>query len=194
MTILYQTHLGSTVAKLLTIVDLQGPPVWPWTIIQPKEAHILHKLPDELLLLIVELSCYDHSASENHAWARCEGVIAYDSKGVKALSHVCHRFKRIAQPLLFNAITFGWADPMAPPSMPALKLHRTLRERIDLRQHCRWVMSFLFPYILRCPKPLALASWTVINFNPRSLISLETWDNINTSVHGCHFEANNSAA
>jgi hypothetical protein len=137
----HQTHLGSTAAKLLTIVDPQGPPVWPWTIIQPKEAHILHKLPDELLLLIVKTSCYNHFPSEMSVWAECEGVIVYDTSCVMALSHVCHRFKRIAQPLLFSAVTLGLKEPMVPASIPALKLHRTLSERADLRQHCRWVIS-----------------------------------------------------
>jgi hypothetical protein len=141
MITLHQRHLGSTAAKLLTIVDLQGPSVWPWTIIQPKEAHILHKLPDELLLLIIKTSCYNHFPSEMSVWAQCEGVIVYDTSCVMELSHVCHRFKRIAQPLLFSTITLGLREPMVPASIPALKLHRTLSERVDLRQHCRWVIS-----------------------------------------------------
>jgi hypothetical protein len=137
MVTLHQTHLGSTAAKLLTIVDLQGPPVWPWTIIQPKEAHILHKLPDELLLLIVELSCYDHAPSEFSIWTQCKGATVYHNNCVKVLSQVCHRFKRVAQPLLFSAVAFSLREPMVPSSITALKLHRTLRERSDLRQHCR---------------------------------------------------------
>jgi hypothetical protein len=135
---LHQTHLGSTATKLLTIVDLQGPPGWPWTIIQPKAAHILHKLPDELLVLIIKLSCYENSPSDFHRWARCEDVTAYGNSSVMALSQVCHRFKRIAQPLLFSAIILHDRDSqMVPSSMPVLKLHRTLKERVDLRQHCR---------------------------------------------------------
>jgi hypothetical protein len=151
MAILHQTHLGSTATKLLTIVDLQGPPVWPWTIIQPKEAYVLHKLPDELLLLIVELTCHNQSPSEFHPWARYKSVTTYDMNCIKALSQVCHRFKRIAQPLLFSAIALGWQEYMVPPSMSALKLHRTLRERVDLRQHCRLVVLPFFPLDLMKP-------------------------------------------
>jgi hypothetical protein len=121
-----QTHLGSTATKLLTIVDLHGLPVWPCTIVQPKEAYILHQLPDELLVLVIKWSCYDNAPSEYHPCARFEGVTAYDDDCVMALSRVCHRFKRISQPLLFSAIYFKYPDEIVPPSIPVLKLHRTL--------------------------------------------------------------------
>jgi hypothetical protein len=96
-----------------------------------------HKLPDELLLLIVNLSCYEQLPLEFSIWAQCKGATVYHNNCVKVLSQVCHRFKRIAQPLLFSAVTLSLREPMVPSSVPALKLHRTLRERPDLRQHCR---------------------------------------------------------
>lgn len=144
MEALRQTHLGSTATKLLTIVDLQGPREWPCTIVHPIEAYILHLLPDELLVLILKLSSYDTSPPSPGVWTQFKDVTKYDSKCVMALSQVCHRFKRIAQPLLFSTISSSGTNPMVPPSMPVLRLHRTLRERADLRQHCRWVSRFSF--------------------------------------------------
>ncbi|KAF2127182.1 hypothetical protein P153DRAFT_433002 [Dothidotthia symphoricarpi CBS 119687] len=138
-----QTHLGSIDTKLLTIVDLQGPPVWPCTIIQSEEAYILHRLPDELLLLIVKFSLYtnDRTTRETtrETWALFEDVRACDTSCIMALSQVCHRFKRIAQPLLFSNIGFMHPNQVLPPSIRVLRLHRTLSDRVDLRQHCRYL-------------------------------------------------------
>jgi hypothetical protein len=147
MKFLRQTHLGSTPTKLLTIVDLQGLQVWPYTIIQSNEACILHQLPDEILLLVVKLSCYENPPSAHYTWTRFEEVRSYDSNSILALSQVCRQFKRIAQPLLFNTVCFRDLDQIVPPSIPVLKLHRTLRERVDLHQHCRWVAYFAFIYV-----------------------------------------------
>jgi hypothetical protein len=140
----HQTHLGWTATKHLTIVDLQGPPVWPWIIIQPNKAHILHKLPDELLLLILKLSCHKQRLRLYKGWHRLQSVPSYENNCVMTLSQVCQRFKRIAQPLLFTSIIICDDDAIVPPSMRALKLHRTLRERVDLRRHCRWVLYLSF--------------------------------------------------
>jgi hypothetical protein len=140
----HQTHLGWMDTKDVRIVDLQGPPVWPWIIIQPKEAYILHKLPDELLLLIAKLSCHNHKQPPRRysSCHRLQSLSNYENNCVMAFSQVCHRFKRIAQPLLFNTIILRDDDAIVPPSMRTLKLHRTLRGRVDLRQHCRWVLYF----------------------------------------------------
>jgi hypothetical protein len=97
MTLSRQTHLGSIDTKLLTIVDLQGPPVWPCTIIQPEKAYILHRLPDELLLLIVKFSLYTNvytTRETTHVrWALFEDTRAGDTSCIMALSQVCHRCK-----------------------------------------------------------------------------------------------------
>jgi hypothetical protein len=154
-----QTHLGSVDTKLLAIVDLQGTPAWPCTIIQSEKAYILHRLPDELLLLVVKFSLYTngHTTRETtHVrWALFEDTRAGDTSCIMALSQVCHRFKRIAQPLLFRNIGFIYPDQMMPPSIQVLRLHRTLSDRVDLRQHCRWVVPSIFSRLTksRCGPP-----------------------------------------
>lgn len=165
---LRQTHLGSKATKLLAIVDLHGPPPWPSTIIQSEKAYILHRLPDELLLLIVKFSLYTNGRTTREAtrgtWALFEDVRAYDNSCIMALSMVCHRLKGIAQPLLFSNIGFMYPDKVLPPSIRVLRLHRTLIDRVDLRQHCRWV--FHPPsLILRIPVVLRISVHTAYNMH-----------------------------
>jgi hypothetical protein len=124
-----QTHLGLATAGNLTIVDRERPGVD----LQPRNNYIL-QLPNELLSLIVEYACDDSDT--------CPGweprhTTNYDSNCVQSLSLVCHRFKSLAQPLLFRHIDLGYRTPIAPPSQKALKLHRALNEKAELRKHCR---------------------------------------------------------
>lgn len=124
-----QTHLGSTVAGDLTIIDLERPSFDA----QPKHAYIL-QLPDELLSSIVE--CASEDCVTHTTWM-LEHATIYDPNCVRSLSLVCQRFRRLAQPLLFRSISFEYPYQIVPPSRSVIKLHRTLSEKAELRHYCR---------------------------------------------------------
>jgi hypothetical protein len=151
MTPLRQTHLGFTATKSLTIIN-NGLPYKGLTSSQGKSttqtirppSHVptrepfVFRLPDELLLSIVELAIYDPGSRSQ---AECEECTTRDNDCVRVLSRVCHRLKRIAQPLLFRTLRFGYPIKIVPPSKPAIRLHRTLTENAELRQYCRYAIS-----------------------------------------------------
>ncbi|KAH8723253.1 hypothetical protein GQ44DRAFT_828449 [Phaeosphaeriaceae sp. PMI808] len=123
-----------TATKPLTIASPENL-ILPVAIRQPKEAYIL-QLPNELLLWIAKIAGCDSGFITAQKWYPFIET-TYDNKCIKSISEVCHRFAQIAQPLLFSTINFNPLHEMIPPSESVLKLHRTLRERADLRQHCR---------------------------------------------------------
>jgi hypothetical protein len=132
-----QTHLGSTCTKSLTIVDLTPPPPLtgngPHTLLSiPATKNFIFQLPDELLVPIVKLA-----ASGPSLRLRMPQTNTRDNDVLLILSRVCHRLRCVAQPLLFRNIHIESPNKMVPPSKSVMKLHRTLGERTDLRQHCR---------------------------------------------------------
>lgn len=143
-----QTHLGSTTTKSLTIIDLERPSgdgedettaARLYRVLnKPATRNFIFRLPDELLEQIVELAA--SSPGERFQW---EHATACDKSVVLILSRVCHRLKRIAQPILFRNITSESRSEMVPPSRPMIKFHRTLKENADLRQHCRQVFALM---------------------------------------------------
>lgn len=141
MTFRRQTHLGSTGTKSLTIVDFV-PPSIKSPCGKDKRTFIL-QLPDELLELILELA-----ASEPDSRPAQEYGTVYNYGALLVLSRVCQRLKPVAQQLLYRNICVmerpTLSAPMVPPSIVAIKLHRTLQEREDFRQHCRYVILFAF--------------------------------------------------
>jgi hypothetical protein len=181
MTRRHQTHLGPTDTKSLTIVDFvpssnvsssckyKSIPE-PSDIVLSTTAmrNFLFQLPDELLLPIVELA-----AGGPGFESRVQLTTIYNNGIVLKLSQVCKRLKRVAQPLLYRNIHVK--KPMAPPSFPVIKLHRTLRERVDLRQHCRYVVLLGSSVVLRLQFLLRglemnwLAGQLIILFVGRSL-------------------------
>jgi hypothetical protein len=89
------------------------------------------QLPDELLALIVEMAAiYD----ENKSSPEKRYMSVCDKGAILALSRVCHRLGRMAQPVLFRNIR---AVKVLPPSIKLCKLRRSFRDRPDLRQHCK---------------------------------------------------------
>lgn len=137
-----QTHLGFAGNKCLTIIDLPllstasraGSSVGEHESTKPTSSTqrtLIFKLPDELLVAIVELAAGSNGPHPTHF------TMTYDKVAIKILSRVCHRLHRLAQPLLYHHICFGWRNKFVPPSVAVRKLHRTLKERPDLRQHCR---------------------------------------------------------
>jgi hypothetical protein len=97
----------------------------------PAAKALILQLPEELLVLIVEFA-----AGFPNPQAEVPSTIFGDKYVVLKLSKVCHRLRRIAQPLLFRNIRLGYPYQIVPPSPKATKLHRTLEERTDLQQHC----------------------------------------------------------
>jgi hypothetical protein len=89
------------------------------------------QLPDELLALIVEMAAI---CDENKSSPRKQCMSVCDTSAVLALSLVCHRLGRMAQPVLFRNIR---AVKVLPPSIRLCKLRRTFRDRPDLRRHCK---------------------------------------------------------
>jgi hypothetical protein len=132
MTLRRQTHLGPTCTKSLTVIDLV-PATRPRTLLSiPATNNFIFQLPDELLVPIVELA-----ASGPAFGSRIQHTTTHNNDVVLRLSKVCHRLRRVVQPLLFRNIHVEWPNSTVPPSKRVIKLHRTLREREDLRQHCR---------------------------------------------------------
>jgi hypothetical protein len=149
MTILRQTHLGSTDTKCLTIVYFVPPSSLACNGFSsdkekstaeqshmvpgiPAKKTFIFQLPDELLVLIVELA-----AGGPGVPSRVQYATIYNTGMILILSKVCQRLRRLAQQLLYRNIHIK--KPMVPPSVQVNKLHRTLREKMDLRQHCRYI-------------------------------------------------------
>jgi hypothetical protein len=140
-----QTHLGSTKTNSLTIVDLLPPSSLPGhgssdiILSRPATKNFIFQLSDELLLLIVELAVDGPGfRSQTYTSTTCNNGI------LLVLSRVCSRLRRVSQQVLYRNICVRGS--MVPPSKPIIKLHRTLKERADLRQHCRCV---IFPEFLQ---------------------------------------------
>jgi hypothetical protein len=137
MTLRRQTHLGSTCTKSLAIIDLVPPSPLAGnkshTLLSiPATKNFIFQLPDELLVPIVELAISGPSLR-----SRLPQTNTRDNDILLIVSRVCHRLRRVAQPLLFRNIRIEYPNTMVPPSKSLMKLHRTLGERADLRQHCR---------------------------------------------------------
>jgi hypothetical protein len=147
MTLRRQTHLGPTGTKSLTIIDLppsslpssgknKSTATWSQTSKRAtaKKPYIF-QLSDELLVLIVELvangPCSRSRVFHLRHTAACNNGI------ISIISRICHRLRRVAQPALFRNICIESPNATVPPSKPIIKLHRTLRGRADLQQHCR---------------------------------------------------------
>ncbi|KAF2848277.1 hypothetical protein T440DRAFT_175194 [Plenodomus tracheiphilus IPT5] len=105
----------------------------------PTAKIFIFQLPDELLVPIVESAA---NSARNYP-SRIRHKTTYDNTGLLILSQVCHRLSQIAQPLLFRNLRIEFPYSMVPPSLPVLRLHRTLRERPDLRQHCRSLHMYI---------------------------------------------------
>jgi hypothetical protein len=129
---LLQTHLGPTGLKSLTIVDLPSHD----TLRNKDTRTLIFHLPDELLVPILEFA-----ASSPGVW---QHGTKYKNGVLLALSRVCQRLRRVAQQLLYRDVCVkkrrALSAPIVPPSIPVIKLHRTLKRREDLRQHCRCVL------------------------------------------------------
>jgi hypothetical protein len=96
---------------------------------------LIFKLPDEVLVAIVELAASNNGQQPKY-WHFT--MTTYNNVSVMALSRVCHRLRRLAQPLLYHDIfQTNFNHKAVPPSVEIRKLHRTLKARPDLRQHCR---------------------------------------------------------
>jgi len=161
MSHLRQAHLGATVAKCLTIMDLASSAVrgetsstllpFPQQHGAPnpvRKSYIL-QLPDELLVVIVEFSARNFCSSTPGECDECDECLngcvwnGYETRlwnyhSLKTLSRVCRRFTRIAQPLLFRTIRFEFPIETVPPSKLVRKLHHTLKENRRFQQHCRY--------------------------------------------------------
>jgi hypothetical protein len=139
-----QTHLGSTGTKFLTIVELRGLslPICHMSLTNHSKSPGAHshsslststkkksisQLPDELLVLIVEFAAIGPDDLPDS----CNNEV------VLKLSQVCHRLRRLSQPILFLSIRVERPARTVPLNISVLRLLRTLRERADLRQHCR---------------------------------------------------------
>jgi hypothetical protein len=133
----YQSRLGASATRDLKIANPHGPVSVPSSIVQPEEAHIF-RLPDEVLGAVVRF------ADETCPSSSCPNLQRYpdrcDKCCLRAILRVSHRLRNLAEPLLYSSITFKpdewqWRD--VKPVRPILLLHRTLKQRPDLWQHCR---------------------------------------------------------
>ena len=126
-----QLLLGPSLNKTLTIIDGEPSPPRPQL---PKlgPAFIL-RLPDELLVSITEFAVFEEYRLHGCPYCR----VRANTKAVKALSLVCQRFGKIAQPMLFHTITFEGTPSTVPPKSRVIRLHHTLQKNPTLRGHCR---------------------------------------------------------
>jgi hypothetical protein len=144
---LRQTHIGGNGAKSLIITDLELPCDPPTAghettnprarVVSPAHANkaFIMQLPEEILVSVVEFATY----KEPNCPPLDYGPI--NKTCVKALSRVCHRLRRIAQPLLFRIVAFGWPYSIVPPCLAVRKFHRALKENPQLREHCRYAFT-----------------------------------------------------
>lgn len=91
------------------------------------------KLPDEILLPVLELATTNPRLSEEHC--HCETLLDYAD--LKSLLFTCRRFSRIVLPWLYHTIRFDYPHQMVRPTRAAKSLHRSLQENPSLLQHCR---------------------------------------------------------
>lgn len=102
----------------------------------------LLRLPDELLHPILEFAALKLPVRSGLA-ARTLLVDTspfdprHDEKSIRIPCQVCLRLYTLARPLLYQAVNFHSSKSVVPPSSAVSKLHRTLKERPELRRHCR---------------------------------------------------------
>ena len=160
-----QTHLGPSPNGILAIIDSE--PVHHGT---DRERSSLERssseslpstgyalmlgLPQELLIAIIELAIF--RPCNPQGCPDCK--FAPNADCAKALSRVCRRVSRIAQPMLFHTIDFEGAPWTVPPKKGVLLLHRTLKENPSLCQHCRRLSVSVSD--VRPGKP---EDWAVVN-------------------------------
>jgi hypothetical protein len=132
-----QTHLDFSTANSLTLVyPAARRAASPQ---RPPGENLLFQLPDELLVSIVEFAAHRPHFAHNPCGG-CNGDIgpSWNPRVLKALSRVCHRLRRLAQPLLFHTILFSYPHSIVPPTKLAGRLHHVLKKNPELRQHCRY--------------------------------------------------------
>lgn len=130
MSCLRQSHLASSTEGTLSIAK---PKQGASDMLSSDRTYIL-QIPDELLASIIQ---YASNANALRSKWELKDSRVYNKACMKLLSLVCHRFRRLAQPLLFHKIHFGHFDQVVPPSAAVIKLHRTMSENAWLRKYCR---------------------------------------------------------
>jgi hypothetical protein len=151
-----QTTLSWTTDKALTFVAPipNADCIYPARVESPlrKEAFIF-RLPDELLADIVyhvAHTTYEHTHREEtcgeckywNPWRTQHTLV----KDLKALCLSSRRLLPIAQRLLFRLIQFqsGYRESgLVPPSVRAVKLHKYLKAKPELRKHCRALWMYI---------------------------------------------------
>jgi hypothetical protein len=136
-----QTHLGLSLKRDLTIIDLALSDTVPERSSEspsPRSSFatgptVIFRLPQELLVSIIELAVFE--VDRPHGCADCN--FRPNAKCAKALSRVCWRISRIAQPMLFHTISFGGTPSTVPPKRSTIRVHLALRQNPSLRRHCR---------------------------------------------------------
>jgi hypothetical protein len=93
----------------------------------------IFRLPQELLISIIELAVFEVVSS--HGCSDCD--FRPNGKCAKALSRVCWRISRIAQPMLFHTISLEGTPSTVPPKKGGIRVHLALRQNPSLRRHCR---------------------------------------------------------
>jgi hypothetical protein len=88
-------------------------------------------LPDELLDRILCLA-----VSNRDLWQ--PGCLA-TNRNARPLLLVCQRFYQISVPLLYREVQCDYGTESVSPSPAWKKLHRTLRDKPALREHCRTI-------------------------------------------------------
>ena len=136
-----QTHLGLSLQRGLTIVDLALSDTVPKRSSEspsPRSSFatgptLIFKLPQELLVSIIELAVFE--VNRSHGCFDCN--FRPNAKCAKALSCVCWRISRIAQPMLFHTISFDGTPSTVPPKKSTIRVHLALRQNPSLRRYCR---------------------------------------------------------
>ena len=100
-----------------------------------KEPALILRLPEEIISLILTLATLA-SPKEHERYHK-----QFLSKTTINLMLTCHRFNRIALPLLYHNISLKFGLPDGNPSPhPVKTLHRIVQQNPDLGRHCRYVM------------------------------------------------------
>lgn len=146
------------------------------------EAYIF-RLPDELLMSIIEITSYD-SPNRFQSHRAVQGCIkcgiTCDYKYTTALSLVSRRFARIAQPFVFRAVGFGYRQEMVPASVGVRKLYHALRGNSSLRTHIKCIFLYVPDYHLAGQD---VGNWRILKYILTGLTNLRCLD-----IHG-GFEA-----
>lgn len=93
-------------------------------------------LPNELLLLVFEYAALPPSGTKSSS----RDFRQWKYRTLAALSTVCHLFKHLATPILYEHLDISIQPRPYGPSLPlgaTILLHRTLSETPSLRQHCQ---------------------------------------------------------